>query len=75
MYSLGLCQEERNGQLSKLRIQAALDVKIKMSKRKAVFIWQKIPVDSVLKNHGLTVPKRTNRKVSQRSPKLSSLLF
>ena len=59
---------------SKLRIQAALDVKIKMSKRKAVFIWQKISVDSVLKNL-LTVPNRTNRKVSQRSPKLSSLLF
>ena len=59
---------------SKLRIQAALDVKIKTSKRKAVFIWQKISVDSVLKNR-LTVPKRTNRKVSQRSPKLSSLLF
>lgn len=59
---------------SKLRIQAALDVKIKMSKRKAVFIWQKISVDSVLKNR-LTVPRRTNRKVSQRSPKLSSLLF
>lgn len=60
---------------SKLRIQAALDVKIEMSKRKVVFIWQKISVDSVLKNQILTVPKRTDRKVSQRSLKLSSLLF
>lgn len=47
---------------SKLGIRAAFDVKIEMSKRKVVFIWQKISVDSVLKNQIPTVPKRTDRK-------------